>query len=87
MLALSQGLTRDAFLSSKDIHERNNLLFITAFFSRERRTNYQSIAEFACIACCSLLVSKLEESFHISSYGKDKKADNECLRKLNHVYR
>ena len=85
MLALSQGLTKDAFVNSKDIHERNNLLFITAFFSRERRTNYQSIAEFACIACCSWLVTKPDVSFHISSYYKDKEADNKFLRKLNHV--
>ena len=66
MLNLSQGLTRDAFVSSRDIHRRNKKsCSLVSFSLAKRRTNYQSIAEFACIACCSLLVSKPELSFHI----------------------
>ena len=35
MLTLSQGLTRDAFVSSRDIHSHKRM-FITVIFSRER---------------------------------------------------
>ena len=63
MSTSSKVLTSNAFISSRDIHRRNNVLFICVFFSCERRTNYQSFTEFARIASCSSLVSNLEVSF------------------------
>ena len=36
MLTLSQGLTRDAFVSSRDMHSHKRMLFISIIFSRER---------------------------------------------------
>ena len=44
---------------------QKNVVHKYHFLSREKRTYYQSITEFACIACCSSLVSKVEVLFHI----------------------